>query len=214
MKINFLLFSIISLVISCKSQDDLSNPLTVKGMKLGLNYDQQLEIGKQNGICKDNLSTNKCWYDVTESVYAEAVTESSYYNNEKVLSSVRLFLYSPLNFPMARHVNGYNVPYPSIKKTELDEIVSIYKSKYGKAKKSNSDDDSGFWQWEVDDLLIELNYVKTSYSYIGPQIPSQIFWAFEDDAFLTTVQYDYKFEKRSLLKETNSQGKAENNDRI
>lgn len=183
------------------SNQELSNPLTVKGMKLGLNYEKQVKIGEENGLCKSEFKNSKCHYNLTETIMAQPKLSYSLYNDEKVLDKVELTLYSPFNFPFVEDENG-NVlaEYPSLTNEELEEVKSMYTSKYGSPKLEKWEH-GGSASWEVNnEMVITLNYTTTQYA-AGFMIHPQVRDAFVDNAFTTTVTYEYVDNIKSLLKE-------------
>jgi hypothetical protein len=195
MKICFILLS--GIFFSC--QQELTHPLTVKGMQLGKDYDEQISIAEKNGICTNDLKDRRCQYKITETVYARPKIMYSLYEGKKVLGQVDLMLNSPYSFPTVTDQEGNLIAeYPSIRKSEVEEVITMYKIKYGKGDQ-NVDENSGVIIWTLDDLIIRLEYYTTNYGY-AYQIHPQIRWAFEKDAFITKITYQYAEEKRNLLK--------------
>lgn len=202
-------FFLISLLVSCdqlQSNNDeaseLSHPLTIKGMQLGLDFDTQLKLGEKNGICKNDLPEEKvCQYKITESVYARPELHYSLYNGNRVLSGIKLILNSPFNFPVV--INGIDnvkdAEYPSLKKIEITEIIELYNNKYGIGEQEEWEN-GGTVEWNVGDMHITLEYVTTMYAN-AYQIHPQIKWAFLDDAYSTTVSYEYSDNMKHLLKD-------------
>ena len=201
MKFYFSLCILTLMLIGC--QDQLTFPSTIKGMQLGMDYEDQIRIAENNGICNSDLPDKRCQYKITETVYARPKFYYSSFNDKKILGEVTLTLNSPFTFPtVTEEYNNIIAEYPSITKSEVDDIIAMYNLKYGSGEIYN-DDDGGTIDWTIGDLFIRLNYYTTLYSY-GHQIHPQIKWAFEKDAYLTTITYRYSEEKRKLLKNDKS----------
>ena len=197
--LNLILFTL--LITSC--QEQLTFPSTIKGMQLGMDYDEQIKIAESNGICNNDLPNKRCQYKITETVYARPKLYYSLYNEKKVLGQVDLILDSPYNFPKVEdEYQNIIAEYPSITKSEVDEIIQMFNVKYGKGE-VYEDEDGGTIDWKIDDLFIRLQYYTTMYGY-AYQIHPQIRYAFEKDAFVTTITYQYTDEKKKLLKNDKS----------
>ena len=97
----------ITTMLILQSCDDLPNPETIKGMKLGLDYDEQIKIAESNEMCQDikpeNIryeynhkkisSTDKCIYRIEDEFYAIARSlQFNVYNSKKILSSVEIMI--------------------------------------------------------------------------------------------------------------------------
>jgi len=184
---------------------ELPNPETIKGMKLGLDFDSQIEVGNQNGICKNDLPNDHiCQYKISETVYARSGLYYSLFNGQKVLAEIKLILNSPFNFPKVINgmANGEDAEYPSLKKAEVDDIISMYKSKYGKGEKYEWEY-GGTYDWTQGDLYIRLEYSTTLYSY-GYQIHPEIKEFFQNDAYTVEIVYCYVDEIKKMLKNEKS----------
>ena len=197
------IFLVLITITSCTNQE-LTHPLTVKGMKLGLDYNSQIDLGSKNGACKNDLpNSNKCQYKILDNIYASPELYYSLYNEEKVLSEVKLILNSPFNFPAVQDANRNIIAeYPSLLKSEIYEVIQLYKKKYGQGKNTIWEY-GGMQEWELEDMHIELEYTKTTYAY-GYQFHPQIRWAFQGDAYSVAVRYSYSEEMKKLLKNEKS----------
>ena len=203
----YLFFFVPTLFLS-SCQEQLTYPSTIKGMQLGMDYDEQIKVAENNGICNNDLPDKRCQYKITETVYARPKLYYSLLDDKKVLGQVDLILNSPYNFPTAEdEYQNIIAEYPSITKSEVDDIIKMYNIKYGQGE-VYKDEDGGTIDWAIGDLFIRLQYYTTLYSY-GYQINPQIRWAFEKDAYVTTITYQYSEEKKKLLKNDKSfQGEA------
>lgn len=200
--------SLLFLVSSCngipasnEETQQLSNPTTIKGMKLGLEYNNQIEIGEQNGLCKSEFKNSKCHYNLTETIMAQPKLSYSLYNDERVLDKVELTLYSPYNFPLVSDENGNTIAeYPSLTNAEIQEVITMFKTKYGNPEEETWEY-GGYAEWIVnDEMQITLTYTTTEYTY-GFQIHPQVKDAFTEDAFSTKVVYEFTEKNKELLKE-------------
>ena len=188
-----------------ESDQELPNPLTIKGMKLGLDYKSQIKVGEQNGLCKSEFENGRCHYELSETIMAEPKLTYSLLNDKKVLDVVEITLFSPYNFPTVTDENGDVVAeYPSLKKDEIQQVIYMYTMKYGKPNQETwkiGGEDGGSAEWIInDEMQITLSYYTIEYAY-GFQIHPQIKWAFIDDAFSTKVVYEYTEKYKKLLKE-------------
>lgn len=197
----FLVSSCNGILTSNEETQQLSNPTTIKGMKLGLDYKSQIKVGEQNGLCKSEFVNDRCHYELTETIIAEPKLTYSLFNDIKVLDVVEITLFSPYNFPTVTDENGNDIAeYPSLKKAEIQEVIYMYTMKYGKPIKDTWEY-GGSAEWIVnDEMQITLTYTTTEYAY-GFQIHPQIKWAFIDDAFSTKVVYEFTEKNKELLKE-------------
>ena len=201
MKVYFNFFLLTLLMTGC--QEQLTYPSTIKGLQLGMDYDEQIRVAENNGICNNDLPDKRCQYKITETVYARPKFYYSLFNDKKVLGQVDLILNSPFNFPTVEdEYQNIIAEYPSITKSEVDDIITMYNLKYGKGE-IYKDDDGGTIDWTIGDLFIRLQYYTTMYSY-AYQIHPQIKKAFENDAYVTTITYQYSEEKKKLLKNDKS----------
>ncbi|MCF8202925.1 MAG: hypothetical protein K9J18_07585 [Crocinitomicaceae bacterium] len=200
---NSVFFLVLLATPSCTNQE-LTNPLTVKGMKLGLDYNSQIDLGSQNGACENDLpNSNKCQYKILDNIYASPELYYSLYKDKKVLAEVKLILNSPFNFPVVQDANKNIIAeYPSLMKSEIYEVIQLYKKKYGPGKKTLWEY-GGVQEWDFEDMHIELDYTKTTYAY-GYQFHPQIRWAFQGDAYNVAVTYSYSEEMKKLLKNEKS----------
>jgi hypothetical protein len=184
-----------------ETDQELPNPLTIKGMKLGLDYNSQIKVGEQNGLCKSEYVNGRCHYNLTENIMSEPKLTYSLYNNKKVLDVVEITLFSPYNFPFVNDENGNVVAeYPSLTKAEVQEVKTMYTLKYGKPEEDTWEY-GGSAEWTVsNEMNITLTYTTTEYTW-GFQIHPQIREAFISDAFSTKVVYQYTENYKELLKE-------------
>lgn len=187
-------------IISSCNNKELSNPETVKGMKLGLDLDLMSKIGEENGMCENDLPKSRvCQYKLIDDVYARPGLYYSLFNNKKVLGKVILILDSPTYFPKIESIGGDEViaEYPSITKSQLDEIILMYKTKYGKGI-TDIRGEGGWIDWISGDLFIRLSFYKATHQYIP--IHPQIKMFFQTDAYATEIKYEYMENMKSLLK--------------
>jgi hypothetical protein len=184
-----------------ESDQELPNPLTIKGMKLGLDFKSQIKVGEQNGLCKSEFENGRCHYELSETIMAEPKLTYSLFNENKVLDFVEITLFSPFNFPTVSDENGNVVAeYPSLTKAEIQEVIDMYNKKYGKPNEETWEY-GGSEEWIVnDEMQITLTYTTTEYAF-GFQIHPQIKEAFITDAFSTKVVYEYTEKYKELLKE-------------
>ena len=211
MKLSFTIISnsivllILFATVSCSNQE-LTHPLTVKGMKLGLDYNSQIDLGSKNGACENDLPNaynTKCQYKILDNIYAHPELYYSLYNDKKVLGEVKLILNSPFNFPFVQDENNNIIAeYPSLTKSEIYEVIQLYKKKYGPGKNTLWEY-GGVQEWDFEDMHIELDYTKTTYAY-GYQFHPQIRSAFQGDAYSVVVTYSYSDEMKKLLKNEKS----------
>lgn len=189
--LQFFLFSLT--LISCTKE--LSHPLTVKGAKLGLDYDKQLKDFNGNKPCENDVSDkNTCRYKITEMITAEPSLLYSLYNNKKVLGQVELRLNSPGNFIT---FGGYDLP--CLKMYEIKELISMYRVKYGHEK--TNDIATEGWKkqvvWEIDDLKISFNIIRADFQY---GLKEEVYKSYFIDGYATTISYEYVDEMKKLLK--------------
>ncbi len=186
-----------------KINEELSHPLIVKGMRLGLDYEEQISIAEKNNVCENNASkeNQKCCYMLNEYI---TVTPTKFlyslYEDKKVLGQVILSLNSPGNFPKL-YENGKLVEecdYQCLKMHEVEDVISMYNKKYGKGSKYKFEGVGGSVTWQKDDLFIKLEFYDANYSYgtIHPQLSR----FYEENAYHTTILYRYNDEKIKLLK--------------
>ncbi len=200
-------YFLISLLESCDQlqpnndeASELSHPLTIKGMQLGLDYQEQIKVGERNGLCSSDFNYGKCNYKLTESVYVMPHLYYNLFQDEKVLGQVKLVLFSPYNFPVVKDQNRNVIAdYPSLTKAEVNYVILMYLNKYG-VSENEEWKDGGVAEWTVGDMHIKLEYYTTLYAN-GYQINPQIKWAFEKDAYSTTVTYEYRDNVKHLLKD-------------
>jgi hypothetical protein len=131
---------------------------------------------------------------------AEPLLKYSLFNDEKVLASVEITMFSPFSFPTFVDENGNETEYPSLTLAEIQEVKSMYTVKYGKPNEDKWEY-GGSAKWTINgEMQVTLTYTTTEYAY-GFQIHPQIKWAFIDDAFRTKVIYEFSENYKKLLKE-------------
>lgn len=205
MKIHFILLIVLgNLLLSCDSQKELTHPLTVKGMRLGLDADEQLKIANQNNICEDGFGTfdyilydyknhglialeeneNNCQYRLNENISVKPISNYGYLDNKKVLSTVTLLFHSPSMYqfvtPILYDEGEKEFGRPSISWDQALKIISLYEKKYGKGLGGNTK------QWIDGDLCITL----TISEYIDLK---------EKGVCLCVVTYEYIKEVREKI---------------
>jgi hypothetical protein len=178
MKIQFIkLFFLGTLLLSCDNKKALTYPLTVKGMRLGLDGDEQVKIATKNNICENDFGTfdyilytyknnevipqeyeDNCQYRLNDHIFVKPISNYGYLDNKKVLSTVTLLFHSPKNYRFVTSIfnddGKLEFGRPSISWDEALEIISIYEKKYGKGSGGNTK------QWIVGDLCITLRIVE------------------------------------------------------
>ena len=191
---NILQFFIFSLILlSCTKE--LSHPLTVKGAKLGLDFDEQVAAVNNNKPCEKDVSDeNICRYKISEGITANPIFSYSLYNNKKVLGVVKLKLNSPGNFIQ---FGGYDLP--CLKMYEIKELISMYRVKYGHEKTNDIATEGLTMQvvWEIDDLKISFNMIRADFQY---GLKKEVYKSYFIDGYATTISYEYVDEMKKLLK--------------
>jgi hypothetical protein len=192
-------YILICALFSCENKE-LSHPETIKGMQLGLDYDSQCELGEQNGICENDLPEKSiCQYSILGDIYARPSMYYSLFNGEQVLAEVKLTLNSPTNFPSVEDEEGNIIAeYPSLTKSEVNDVIEIYTKKYGKGEVSEWEYGATY-DWIIGDLFIRLQYSETTYAY-GYQLHPQIKDFFQDNAYYVEIKYSYDDSMKKLLK--------------
>ena len=209
MKISIFLIPFFLIVSSCNN--DLSNPSTIKGMKLGLSFDEQVEIGKQNGLCqdlnpdeiryyyndKDTPLTDKCIYKINDVFYAIPINlKSTSYKGKKILSSVEILFYSTqIPSDISNFFGDRFKKIGLVKFKQVYQIKKLFDQKYGKNQSIfNSDAENGLeygiCKWDVDDLTIKLEFVQKA-GFIG----YYLCWA--------TYEYNEKIKEELEVKNEN-----------
>jgi hypothetical protein len=203
MKNYLFLISLTFIFFSCK--EELSHPLIIKGVRLGLNYEEQIAIADKNNSCENKVSTEnqKCCYMLNEYIIVSPQFLYSFYEDKKVLGQVKLSLKSLAQFPTLTDENGNVIKecdYQCLRMDELEDVISMYNKKYGKGTRDYflNKKDGGKVIWQIDDLYIQLDFVDALYSYgsIDPQVLS----FYQENAYHTTILYRYNDEKIKLLK--------------
>lgn len=195
--------------ISCNN--DLPNPITIKGMKLGLSFDEQVEIGKQNGLCQDlnpdeiryyyndknTPLTDKCIYKINDAFYAIPINlKSTSYNGNKILSSVEILFYSTqIPSDISNFFGDRFKKIGLVKFKQVYQIKKMFDQKYGKNQSIfNSDTENGLeygiCKWNVDDLTVKLEFVQKA-GFIG----FYLCWA--------TYEYNEKIKEELEVKNEN-----------
>jgi hypothetical protein len=202
----FLLLVISKLFFSCESNNEITHPLTVKGMRLGLKLDDQTNIAIKKGICDNKIGTfdlirfdfdnstngiipiqqneNNCQYWLNDDIIIKPKSFYGFLNGEKILSSVTLLFHSPTKYRFVSTIwadegeleNGR----PSVSWAQALEICSMYEKKYGKGKGGNTK------KWIKGDLCITLKIME-------------YFDLKEKDVCLCVVSYEYVKEKRDKI---------------
>jgi hypothetical protein len=193
-------------ILFVKCTNELPNPLTVKGMKLGLDYEEQKKIGELNEMCEnvspenfryiyagDKKASNECVYKIKENIYAVPFLIPSVSNTKKILSSVKLLFYSSKYAPNVAWFDGRvydNYGYMTL--SDVYDLNDMFVEKYGETKRSMfviKQDELGFETgtktWFLDDLIIKMEY---------QEIPGFI------QKYLCQVTYEYNNEIKSSLK--------------
>jgi hypothetical protein len=202
---SILIYLALTLILNSCNSPELSNPKTIYGMKLGLDFESQTKIAEKNGICKNDLPDNQiCQYKLTETVYARPELLYSLFNEKKVLSEIKLILNSPFEFLVVKNgfEDGSDAEYPSLRMKEINEIISMFKIKYGNTEVTKTGD-FGTCVWTQGDLNIKLEYQPTLYAY-GYNIHPQIKDSFREDAYYVQITYCYVDEMEKLLKNEKS----------
>ena len=200
MKNYLFLISLTFIFFSCK--EELSHPLIIKGIRLGLDYEEQIAIAEKNNVCDQEVSkqNQKCCYLLNEYITVSTKYLYSLYDEKKVLGQVILSLNSPGNFPKL-YENGKlleEYDYQCLRMDEVEDVISMYNTKYGKGLRDNFEGVGGCVIWKKEDLFIKLDFYDALYSY-GSIVP-QLLSFYKKDAYHTTILYRYNDEKIKLLK--------------
>jgi hypothetical protein len=180
-------------------------------MKLGLSFDEQVEIGKQNGLCQDlnpdeiryfyndknTPLTDKCIYKINDAFYAIPINlKSTSYNGNKILSSVEILFYSTqIPSDISNFFGDRFKKIGLVKFKQVYQIKKMFDQKYGKNQSIfNSDTENGLeygiCKWNVDDLTVKLEFVQKA-GFIG----FYLCWA--------TYEYNEKIKEELEVKNEN-----------
>lgn len=154
-------------------------------------------------------SSKECQYLVETDIYAKPQFFYQMYNGVKVLSSACLIYHSPTKFPVVEIAENPNQPIssdeikkfkiysgmPAVNKVQVDKIISIYDTKYGKRSENGYFTE---YSWEVEDLFINL-YINKYKQDITQN----------ESAYQVIVLYSYNKKMRSLFEQTKNTQEGE-----
>ena len=182
---------------ACENEIELTHPETIKGTRLGLNYDDQKAIAQKNRICEENIHRSSfCEYKVFEEVYARPQLLYSYYKGEKVLGEVEIVFNAPSSFVFLSDIDGNVIDYPSLQKWHIIKLKALYSEKYGPVLEQEEFSSSGYAIWQTEDMVIRMDYQESLIAY---NIDYQVRYSYESDAYRTTITYKYNDEYNKLI---------------
>lgn len=177
------------LLIFLFSCNGLTETETVLGMKLGGEYDEQIEIGLENGLCQNN----PCNYQIINespngSINAYPKLYYNYYKDTKILSRVELRFSDPYNVPTVNNVVVHALTY-----SQTMKIESLYNEKYGDGD-ANCTYDFGEIVWNKDDIIITLSYSNKTIDYSLLPVNAKVYFK---DKYSVYVVYEFNDKTRS-----------------
>jgi hypothetical protein len=207
----YIIISISSLFFFISCSNKLETPETVKGINLGMPYENEINEGINNGLIYDEISKSYT-YIIKSDEYGEIKCFLNYlvaFDNEgeKIIKWVELTFNDQFNFISIENENT-----KSINQRELDYLLNSYHDKYGKGEEKVYDLEGPFHMitWIKDDLKIELSYLKTI-DAIGFPVEYKNFF---EKGYSLSVIYNYTDEIMEELKKNKPDHKKSDNKNI
>lgn len=197
----------ITVFLLLQSCNELPNPETIKGMQLGLDYNEQIKVAKSNELCQninpENVryyynnkkipSTDKCIYRIENDFYAIVSSlQFDIYKGKKILSSVEIMIYSSENPTVINDFFGehyQNLAFVTL--PQAYKVKKMFDKKYGKSQelfkvKRIDLSEYGITKWTDGDLVIKLEYLQK--------------FGFLEGCFMCWATYEYNKKYKDILK--------------